>query len=377
MAFINEMQGRNGMTNPRTRSGVTAALLALALAGSASCRDQQSFVVVTVVSAEDTPVSGIVDFVVVVGNIDNSIQLTYTVPADQSPLTLNNDQIVDPRTGRPGKTFSVSFTLAHNGDASFQVSARDSARCTIGIGQNTQPITRGGLANVTVKLTHASGPCEGSDAGADGGNGEVVFPGCDPAALTCGAGLTCAVNCAARQGQCVTGGTTSPGGLCSQNGNADCSPGTQCFTYSGPLCTVPACLKFCKTNDDCMAMGSGSVCQGNVSCPTDGGVIPTAYHTCTFACDPRGTATTGCPAGLHCFLVDAMDQVDCSCTAASQIQVEGQACTRGSDCAPGLLCDRSTLKCQKVCKIGGAATDCASGQSCTALTNDKIYGVCL
>jgi len=328
-------------------------------------------------SAEDTPISGIVDFVVKVGNVGDSTQLTYTVPPDQSPLTLNNDQIVDPKTGHPGKTFSVSFTLARNGQASFQISARDSARCTIGTGQDMQPITRGGVAYITVKLTHASGPCEGDDGGADSGSGEVVFPGCDPAALTCGAGLTCAVNCAARQGQCVAGGTTSPGGLCSQNGNADCSPGTQCFTYSGPNCTVPVCLKFCKTNDDCAAMGSGSVCQGNVSCPTDAGVIPTAYRTCTFSCDPRGTATTGCPTGLHCFLVDQGDQVDCNCTAATQTGGEGQTCLRGSDCAPGLLCDKSTLKCQKVCKRSLGGTDCGMGQSCTQLTNDTTYGVCL
>lgn len=375
-AIIEKRPNRIGMTKPRARAGVTAALLALALGAGASCRGQQSFVVVTVESAEDTPITGIVDFVVTVGNGGNSIDLTYTVPANQSPLTLNNDQILDPTTGRPGKTFSVSFTLAHTGDAGLQVSARDSARCTIGVGQSTQPISRGGVANVTVKLTHASGPCEGDDGGADSG-GEVVFPGCDPAARMCSTGQTCAVNCAARQGQCVTGGGMAPGGICSQNGNADCSPGTQCFTYSGPQCTVPVCLKFCKTDNDCTAMGSGSVCQGNVSCPTDGGVIPTAYRTCTFACDPRGAATTGCPTGLHCFLVDAMDQVDCACTAATQTQTEGQACTRGSDCAPSLICNRSTLKCQKVCKRGAATSDCASGQSCTALTNDTTYGVCL
>ena len=87
--------------------------------------------------------------------------------------------------------------------------------------------------------------------------------------------------------------------------------------------------------------------------------MPTAYRTCTFACDPRGAATIGCPTGLHCFVVDTMDQVDCACTAATQTQTEGQACTRGSDCAPGLICDRSTTKCQKVCKRGAGSSDCA------------------
>ena len=68
MAAIIE-RGRKDTANPvRAPSGVTAALLALAIAGGASCRDQQSFVVVTVESAEDTPITGVVDFVVVVGN---------------------------------------------------------------------------------------------------------------------------------------------------------------------------------------------------------------------------------------------------------------------------------------------------------------------
>jgi hypothetical protein len=356
-----------------TRGGV-AALFALAIA-AAGCRDQQSFVVVTVQSAEDTPITGVIDFVVVVGNGDSTAQLTYTVPADQSPLTISSASIVDPKTGVPGKTFSVSFNVGRTGDTTFQVTARDVARCTIGLGQNHQVLARGGVAYVTVPLTHASGPCENDDGGADSANG-VVFPGCDPAALMCGAGLTCAVNCAARQGQCVTAGGTSPGGLCDQHGNADCTPGTQCFTYSGPLCTVPVCLKFCKTDNDCSALGSGSVCQGNVSCPLDGGVVPTAYRTCTFACDPRGAASIGCPSGLHCFVVDTMDQVDCACTAATQTGTEGATCLRGSDCAPGLICGRSTTKCQRVCKRG-AGGDCLNGQSCTALTNDTVYGVCL
>jgi hypothetical protein len=79
---------------------------------------------------------------------------------------------------------------------------------------------------------------------------------------------------------------------------------------------------------------------------------------------------------LHCFVVDTMDQVDCACTAATQTGTEGATCLRGSDCAPGLICDRSTTKCQRVCKRG-AGGDCLNGQSCTALTNDTVYGVCL
>jgi hypothetical protein len=72
-----------------------------------------------------------------------------------------------------------------------------------------------------------------------------------------------------------------------------------------------------------------------------------------------------------------MDQVDCACTEATRTHTENLPCTRGVDCAPGLICDKSTAKCQKICRIGSGATDCASGQVCTALTNDQLYGVCL
>ncbi len=375
MAAINSLAGRarNRCATPRALGRIPAALGALAIvAGAGACRDQQSFIVVTVTSAEATPITNIVDFQVMVDDGISTTPLTYVVPPDQSPLTITNS--VDPKTGIVGKTFSVSFTIGRNGDVMFHIAARDAAHCTIGIGHNDQIIARGGVANIAVMLTHAS-VCPSTDGGTDGG--DVVFPGCDPATLSCDPQLTCAVNCAAMQGQCVAAGTAAPGGLCTQHGNADCAPGTQCFTYSGPLCSVPVCLKFCKTNTDCSAaVGTGSVCQGTVACPADGGSYTTAYHTCTFACDPRGTATSGCPAGLHCFVVDTMDQVDCSCTEATRTKIEGQSCTFGSDCAPGLLCNQSTNKCQKLCKRGESG-DCATGQSCTALTNDMIYGVCL
>ncbi len=49
------------------------AALALPLAfGAGACRDQQSFVVVTVQSSQDTPISGVVELVVVVTNGGNT-----------------------------------------------------------------------------------------------------------------------------------------------------------------------------------------------------------------------------------------------------------------------------------------------------------------
>ena len=51
------------------------------------------------------------------------------------------------------------------------------------------------------------------------------------------------------------------------------------------------CLRFCNGNADCAAFGAGgggpgSFCEGPVMCPT----FLTAYHTCTFNCDPRAAA---------------------------------------------------------------------------------------
>jgi hypothetical protein len=46
---------------------------------------------------------------------------------------------------------------------------------------------------------------------------------------------------------------------------------------------------------------------------------------------------------------------------------------------PGLICDLSTAKCQRICKRSANNDDCAGGigKTCTALNNDQTYGVCL
>lgn len=326
-------------------------LLAAAWGAAACGGSSQSFMVVTVQSADTTPITQVASLQVTVTNGASSQTLTYPAP-DQVPFTITGT--LDPATGKIGTTFSVSFSTAHVNDLVVQVSALNALGTAVGTGQADAAITPGGIASVTIALEH-------------------LYPGCDPAALTCGAAMTCAVNCAVQSGSCVAAGTGAAGSLCSQN--VDCAPGTQCFSYGGgattPGCQLGACLKFCKSDADC---GSGSLCQGKVPCTVGTTTSLTAYHTCTFACDPRGAATTGCPAGLHCFLVDTMDQVDCACTQAGQTKVEGQDCTSGTECAPGLVC---TSQCHKACLLAANNTDCGAGQTCAALTNDQIYGVCL
>ena len=148
---------------------------------------------------------------------------------------------------------------------------------------------------------------------------------------TCTSTQTCQVDCAppmnaAPRNECIAGGTGAAGTTC--NSNADCMPGTQCFNYSNIGCAVKVCLRFCNAHADCAAFGAGgggpgSVCEGPVMCPT----FLTAYHTCTFNCDPRAMAAAtrgGCPTGLACVMPAAMDQVDCACPEATRTKQRGR-----------------------------------------------------
>jgi hypothetical protein len=156
---------------------------------------------------------------------------------------------------------------------------------------------------------------------------------------------------------------------------------------------VKVCLRFCNTAAaQCTqpgdgGVGPGSFCQGPVQCSG----IATAYHTCTFSCDPRMAAvsggTSGCPTGLSCLVVGNMDQVDCACPGPTRTKLEGEDCSPpAADCAPGLICNLmgGTQKCRAVCRCNAqsslctVANDCpTAGTHCSALTNDTIYGVCL
>jgi hypothetical protein len=195
---------------------------------------------------------------------------------------------------------------------------------------------------------------------------------------------------AAPRNECIAGGTGGPGAVCTTN--ADCMPGTQCFNYTNTGCSVHVCLRFCNGNADCAAFGAsgggpGSFCEGPVMCPS----FLTAYHTCTFNCDPRAIAAAthgGCPTGLACVMPAAMDQVDCACAEATRIKREGDTCASAADCAPGLICNQmtGTKICRPICRCDANAAgtctapagDCpTAGTTCHAVTNNTIYGICL
>jgi hypothetical protein len=244
------------------------------------------------------------------------------------------------------------------------------------------------------------GSCSRQDGGTpDGGEGGVTFPGCDTVDPTAGSPMcstnpvqTCVVNCAMQKTVCAMGGAGPPGSIC--KANADCQPGSQCFDYTGlgPSCAgVKLCLRFCASAATCAAVGDGgagpgSVCEGRVPC----GGVDTSYHTCTFNCDPSASAATargGCPTGLACVLFGSGDQVDCTCPAATQTRQEGQTCTTGADCAPGLLCNAmtGTMVCRSICRCDASGGACSvssnscptAGTHCVPVTNNTLFGICL
>jgi len=363
------------------RHGALLGAAALALSGLTACSDHQSFIVVTMVSA-GAPIADVSAVTVTSTGSSASAMATHTYPSEKG--------VTIPTVDGGGKpiTLSVSFEGDRRGLVILTIEAVDSTGCRVATGSGQTTIARGDVTAVTITLNPHVPICP-SDGGADGpGDGNPgdggPFPGCDPAmAATCGDGKTCYVDCKMGQSVCVAAGPAGPGEAC-PNDTSSCAQGTQCFAYSNTesMCAVRICLKFCKTDDDCtsatgVGLGPGSLCAGPVECSKQS----TGHKTCTFACDPRGTARTGCPQDLNCFLVGEHDQVDCRCTPTASVKDEGQACAGFSDCKPGLICTTmgagTPQQCRRICKNGAAgATDCAPGQGCMALLNDTVYGIC-
>lgn len=274
-----------------------------------------------------------------------------------------------------GKTFSLSFTPDRSASVDVTVTAFAGGSCTATGMQSAVPINKGGVANTTVTLLPTTA-CPTGDGGAPDGN--VTFMGCDPAmAGSCPGGQTCFVDCVNKVGVCVGGGTRRAGEAC--DSNSDCTPGTQCFNFDCGS-NKKYCLKFCNGDADCAgstAVAATSLCSDPVVCPPQ-----TTYKTCGFVCDPRGNGTTGCPAGLTCFLFKSptggQDAPACACGATSRIGVDGAKCIVAEDCAPGFLCDQMAggTFCRRICQMATPG-DCPGSQTCNALANNSTFGVCL
>lgn len=347
---------------PRRPARIAALLAAAVLAAPACSHD--SYLTVTLRS-DGTSYAGVTRVVVVVTAAAGEPMATRAFEVGGAAGVT-----IDATTS---KTLSVSFTPERSGVVTLQVSVFAADAC-LGSGATSATIQKDGVARATVTLT-ASGCPGNTDGGADA---PTTFPGCDPAvAGSCPADETCYIDCSTQTGRCVPAGTRGPGETCGSNN--DCAPGTQCFDFGCPT-TTRACLKFCDGDDACSAISSAagqSTCRDPVLCPA-----MTTYRTCGFACDPRGTATVGCPAGLNCFLyadpAGGQDSPSCGCPAASRVGTDGASCQSTADCAVGFICDQMAagLFCRRLCKMGSAG-DCGDSQTCTALANNTVFGVCI
>jgi hypothetical protein len=377
---------------------LASAAFAGAFVIAAGCSSQPvSYIVLSLTTTPPASITGVADIQV---DVSDGLRLMQSLTYHASPeATIDQDHV---------NTLSVGFTNGETGNITFNLKALNSRGCVIGMptAATKQDIKKGGTAYAPMTTLTPTTICTNTDAGTPEVPEGTPLPGCDPVdpqstaagVTTCTSTQTCKVDCtppdaAPARNSCVAGGSGLPGTPC-PNGNADCQPGTQCFDYTSIGCNnVKLCLRFCNSNSDCTAFGAGgagpgSVCQGPVMCPA----FLTAYHTCTFSCDPRAAAAAsrgGCPTGLACVMPADMDQVDCGCLEASRTKREGEACASAADCAAGFICNRMSgnLTCRPICRCdanaaGTACTattnDCpTAGTTCHAVTNNKIYGICL
>jgi hypothetical protein len=278
-------------------------------------------------------------------------------------------------------TLSVEFDSSRSGLATVEVEAVARGGTVLAYGTSRVPLNQHGIAPVLVKVVTGAvrpehpQPCGTSDGLA-----------CDPSAPAeaCGADRTCGVLCTADApalAMCYVTGTGKPGSSCATN--ADCGPGSQCFTFTATGCNVMTCLKFCK--DDPACGQTDAYCNVPISC----GTTP-SFSACSRPCDPTLSTNNGCAAGLACF-VYAGDTTDCACPGLGAV---GAACSQNSGCngeqncsgcGAGLSCvilpaatdaGSGAGVCRPLCRLSGSA--CPGGTTCHAFDNSsrKLYGFC-
>jgi hypothetical protein len=349
-----------------------AACAWMTVLASAGCRED-SYALVSVVSYTGR-LDGVARLRVHVTSAAGQKSLSYAGGNDHA-LTLDSEHPV---------TFSVEFGASYQGSTQIEVEPVDASEATLGYGQASVRIDRGEIAGVRILVVpDAVRPARGSSAGeVDGGASGLL---CAPALPTeaCGPDRTCGVLCAQGQptlGMCYAAGAGSPGTACSSN--RDCQPGSQCFAFSAPGCSVRTCLRFCN-HDDAQCAEQGSYC--NIPVPCD---VSAQVAACSRPCDPTGAASAGCASGLACF-VYAGETTDCACPGLGDI---GSPCTQNSGCAdtPGCAGCRSGLSCivpaaspsgtagtcRPVCTL--AAPACPSGTTCRAFEGSTklLFGFC-
>lgn len=387
--------------------------MVIAVAAASGCA-RDSYLLVTLISA-DTTFSDV-----------STVDVTVSGVAGRDPVALPTYVPATPVSfGQPmtdGRVrFSVAFTPSVVGKVTLEVTVGSATIPCLGFGKVADVmISRGGTSAIEIQVHHttggacpglSSGPDAGSDTGADAdanappdSTSPTTFPGCDPTAPTaCAAGQSCFVDCTTKATRCVAAGTHGPGESCTTAN--DCALGSQCFDLStrpGCAAATRLCLPLCADDSQCGASPEsdaasppfhypGGSCTTAVECAD---ALTTTYKTCTFACDPRGTATKGCPSGLLCFLFHRAtgdDGPDCGCREPTRTGTDGASCVSSASCAPGFVCNESngTLACRRLCLLAGTGAGAGAGdaavtpgsecgdKTCTPLSTNPTFGACL
>jgi len=350
-------------------------LLALALLPCLVACADDTYAVVSVQTYSGS-VDGVAQFRVFVESGSEQDTLLYPKQRSES-LRLDTSHPV---------TFSVEFSSSRTGQATFEVEPLDVNGNALGYGKSPVALVKDKVVNVSVRVVlGALRPERGLDGGTDV-DGSSNQLSCDPYAPSsaCGTNQTCGLLCSSPPtqpavGMCYVAGTGKPGDPCTGNGN--CAPGSQCFTAAG--CGATTCLRFCN-HDDAMCGEQNAYCNVPIAC----GTTP-SFGACSRPCDPTGTGTIGCAAGLSCF-VYAGETTDCACAGLGDV---GAACTQNSGCngetncagcRAGLSCvvptgsvaGASSGACRPLCTL--AAPTCPTGATCHAFDGStrRIYGFC-
>jgi hypothetical protein len=375
------VRGRRGVSSssgmrtlPFSVSPRLSALSVVLLLALPACKDD-SYAVVSVLT-DSGSIANVAQFRVYVTNGSAEDSLVYPQKPSK-PFTLDTVHPV---------TFSVEFSTSRSGPVGFEVEALDANGVVLGYRKADSAIVKNKVFKVTVLIViGARRPEHGLDAGAGGVDGGPSGLACDPyaPATACGAGQTCGLLCTPAEpavGMCYTAGPGKPGDACASNN--DCAPGSQCFTFSSVHgCQVMTCLRFCN-HDDAACAETSAFCNVPIGCGTDG-----SFLACSRPCDPTGSGTTGCAAGLACF-VYADETTDCACAGLGGL---GSSCTQNqgcsgeagcAGCAAGLSCvvpagaTTGAGVCRPICTL--AAPACPTGTTCRgfAASTRSLYGFC-
>jgi hypothetical protein len=235
--------------------------------------------------------------------------------------------------------------------------------------------TGGGTGNTGGSFNTGGGTATGGSGNTGGGSGQMscniqqpncpsgsvclisssnassssCFPGCDPAAQNCGAGLKCTYVSSGMTfaRECVDAGTVAVGGTCVQDGMGD-----NC--KAGALCTSDnKCTQFCNL--------SGASCLSGSSCS---GFLNTMIGEFPTICEPGcSLLNQDCMGGQGCLPAQGGGSI---CVMVGTLDA-GSACVNPTDCAKGSACvNTGTNKCLQFCALDGGSPHCPAMTTCSS-----------